>query len=167
MDSIDTHIIRLLQQNARQSVSEISSKVGLSVPAVSERIKKVEASGAIEQYTAIIAPAALGKGLTALMFVSLERPQFTEKFLSFVNLQEDILECHYIAGDFDYLLKIVTEGTATLEKLLTRIKSVPGIQKTRTMVVLCTVKNKHSVSPAENSESESGHYNDSRHPKRD
>jgi Lrp/AsnC family leucine-responsive transcriptional regulator len=154
MDLIDNQILRLLQQNARMSVSEISSKVNLSVPAVSDRIKKIEASGVIEQYTTIISSAALKKELAALMFVSLEKPQYSEKFRSFVDTEDDILECHYIAGDFDYLLKIITENTGTLEKLLNKIKSVPGIQKTRTSVVLLTVKNKHSITPSDHFENE-------------
>jgi len=152
MDNIDKQILRLLQQNARLSLSEISSKVSLSVPAVSDRIKKIEASGLIEQFTAILNPKMLKKELTALMFVSLERPQYADKFLSFVEQRNEILECHYIAGDFDYVLKIITENTGSLEKLLTRIKSVPGIQKTRTIVVLCTVKNRHSVTPVDSAE---------------
>ena len=81
------------------------------------------------------------------MFVSLEIPKFNDKFTEFVSAENEILECYYLAGDFDYALKIVTASTATLEALLHRIKSVPGIQKTRTLVVLSTVKNKFSVSP--------------------
>ena len=146
MDSIDKKILKLLQSNARMTASEISGIVSLSVPACSERLKKLESSGIIRQYTAIIDSGYLKKTLTAMMFVSLERPKFTEKFQEAVNVESDILECHYLAGDFDYLLKIVTENTDTLEKLLNRIKSVPGVQKTRTIVVLSTVKNNYSVS---------------------
>lgn len=147
MDKIDIKILKLLQRNARITVSEISSQINLSIPAVSDRLKKLETSGVIQQYTAIINPQLMGKELTAIMFVSLERPRFTDRFIEFVNGEEDILECHYLAGDFDYSLKIVTENTATLEKLLTRIKSLQGIQKTRTMVVLSTVKDSYSVAP--------------------
>jgi len=63
--------------------------------------------------------------------VSLEKPHYSEHFVSFVNTQDEILECLYLAGDFDCLMKIVTESTETLERLLTRIKSVPGKQKRR------------------------------------
>ncbi len=156
MDHIDNQILGLLVQNARISVSEISSRVNLSIPAVSDRIRKIEASGVIEQYAAIIQPAAVGRKLAAQMFVSLERPQYAERFISFVQTEEEILECHYIAGDFDYLLKIITENTDTLERLLTKIKSVPGIQKTRPCVVLCTVKNRHSIMPPEHFDNDKG-----------
>jgi len=149
MDSIDRQIITILQKNARSSISEISSRVNLSIPATSDRIRKIEAAGIITQYTAIVNAAALNMKLTAMMFVSLEKPHYSEHFVSFVNTQDEILECHYLAGDFDYLMKIVTESTESLERLLTRIKSVPGIQKTQTIVTLCTVKNVHSVLPHE------------------
>lgn len=146
MDSIDMKILSLLQKNARMTASEISGIVNLSVPACSERLKKLESSGVIKQYTAIIDNGFLKKTLTAIMFISLERPKFTDKFLEAINVENDILECHYLTGDFDYLLKIVTENTDSLERLLNRIKSVQGVQKTRTIVVLSTVKNNYSVS---------------------
>ena len=147
MDSIDRQIITILQKNARSSISEISAKVNLSIPATSDRIRKIETAGIITQYTAIVNPSALNMKLTAMMFISLEKPHFSEHFVAFVNTQDEILECHYLAGDFDYLIKIVTESTETLERLLTRIKSLSGVQKTQTIVTLCTVKNNHSVIP--------------------
>jgi Lrp/AsnC family leucine-responsive transcriptional regulator len=156
MDYINRQILKLLQQNARLSVSDISANVNLSVPAVSDRMKKLETSGIIQQYTTILNPSALKKDLTAMMFVSLERPQFSEKFVSYVNTMDEILECHYLAGDFDYMLKIITENTGTLGDLLTKIKGVQGIQKTRTIVVLSTVKNNHSITAKENIKYEKG-----------
>ena len=150
MDDIDENILRLLQLNARTPVSEISLKVGLSVPAVSGRIRKLESSGVIKQYTAILNPSMLKKELTALMFVDLDRPQFSDRLVKFVALEDEILECQYITGDFDYVLKIVTENSQSLERLLTRIKSNPGIKKTRTIVVLCTVKNQYSIAATGN-----------------
>lgn len=149
MDSIDIKIIGLLQKNARITASEIGGRINLSVPAVSERLKKLESSGIIEQYTAIINHRQLNKHLTAIMFISLERPKFTDRFVEFVSGEGEILECHYLAGDFDYSLKILTESTETLEALLNRIKSVQGVQKTRTIVVLSTIKNNYSITLGE------------------
>ena len=120
MDDIDIKIIRLLQNHARMTVSEISTRVNLSVPADSERFKKLESTGIIQQYTAIVNPSKVHKDLMAIMFISLERPQFTDHFVDFIKGQKDILECHYLAGDYDYALKIVTDNTATLESLLNR-----------------------------------------------
>lgn len=147
MDNIDINILKILQNNARVTTSEISSKVNLSIPAVSERLKKLEATGIIQQYTTILNPQKLNKNLTAIMSVSLERPKFNENFVEFIGKEDEVIECHYLTGDFDYVLQIITENTATLEKILNKIKSVQGVQKTRTAVVLSTVKNQHSIIP--------------------
>lgn len=149
MDAIDVKIIRLLQKNARVTASEISNEINMSVPAVSERLKKLEASGIIQQYTAIVNPRKLKKDLTAIMFISLERPKYAEKFADAIKLEDEVLECHYLAGDYDYSLKIITENTYTLQNLINRIKSVQGVQKTKTTVILSTVKNNYSVIPDE------------------
>lgn len=113
---------------------KISAKVNLSIPATSDRIRKIRDRW---NHHAIYGhrrnPSALNMKLTAMMFISLEKPHFSEHFVAFVNTQDEILECHYLAGDFDYLIKIVTESTETLERLLTRIKSVSGVQ-TQTIV---------------------------------
>lgn len=149
MDSLDIKILKLLQNNARVTVSEISSKINLSIPAVSDRLKKLDASGVIEKYTVIINAKKLNRNLTAIMFVSLESPKHTNKFLESVQREEEILECHYLAGDYDYALKIITENTETLEKLLNKIKGLNGISKTKTTVSLSTIKNNYSVMPSE------------------
>ena len=84
MDDLDIKIIKLLQANARMTVSEMSNQINLSVPAVSDRLKKLESSGLIEKYVAILNPGRFRKELTAMMFISLERPKFNEKFVEFV-----------------------------------------------------------------------------------
>lgn len=147
MDSIDKKILRLLQANARVTASEIAGEVNLSIPAVSERLKKLETSGIIKQYTTIINPEMLNKTLMAIIFITLERPKYSEIFADFVKGKNDILECHYLAGDYDYALKIMTENTATLQELLNHIKSVQGVQKTRTIIILSSTKNNYSVVP--------------------
>ncbi|MDF2594903.1 MAG: putative transcriptional regulator, Lrp family [Clostridia bacterium] len=149
MDAIDLAILKELQENGRESLSEIGSKINLSVSAVGERIKKLERSGVINQYTTIISGKHFNKELTALMFISLESPKFIDNFLKFVNEENDILECHYIAGNYDYMIKIVTNNPESLEKILNKVKSVPGIIKTYTNVVLKTTKNNYSICPSE------------------
>ncbi|MTK11861.1 MAG: Lrp/AsnC family transcriptional regulator [Clostridiaceae bacterium] len=149
MDSLDVKILKLLENNARVTASEISSKINLSIPAVSDRLKKLDASGVIEKYTVIINSKKLNRNLTVIMFISLESPKYTNKFLEEVQREEEILECHYLAGDYDYALKIITENTETLEKLLNKIKGLNGISKTKTTVSLSTIKNNYSVMPSE------------------
>jgi len=148
MDAIDVRILELLQQNARISVSEISKNVNLSLSAVSERLKKLEASKVIKSYTIILNPEYLGKELSVIMNISLENPDHTMDFIEFIMAESEILECHYITGEYDYALKITTKNTQTLEHMMNRIKSVPGIKKTQTNVILSTLKNLYSVRPS-------------------
>lgn len=145
MDNIDIKIIKLLQSNSRMTASEISGKINLSIPAVSDRLKKLDTSGIIEKYTIILNAKKLNKSLTAIMWVSLDNPKFADKFIGFVKSEDEIIECHYLAGDFDYSLKIITENTETLEIILDKIKLVPGVMKTKTTVTLSTIKNSYSV----------------------
>lgn len=147
MDAIDLKILKILRGNARVSFLAIGKAVNLSTSAVVERVKKLENSGAISAYTAIIDGKAFEKELTALMFISLESPKFNDGFLEFVAKENDILECHYITGNYDYTLKIVTKNPSTLEQLLNKVKSQPGVMKTYTNVVLKTIKNEYSITP--------------------
>lgn len=150
MDSIDVKILEVLQENSRISISELSKKVNLSLSAVSERIKKLESSGTIEQYTAIIDAEAMNKSLSVLMMISIDNSDAEQKFYRLVQEDGEILECHHITGDYDWIIKIVTESTATLETLMTRIKSIDGVRGTQTIVFLSTQKMRHSVAPTAN-----------------
>ena len=147
MDDIDRKILRRLQRNARVTISDLSSEIALSMPAISERIKKLEASGVIKQYTTILDPAMLNKHLMALMFLRFDNPKHGDQFASLVKAEPEIKECYYITGDFDYSLKILTENTRTLEKLLTRIKNASGVVKTQTIVILSTITDSPSILP--------------------
>lgn len=149
MDSLDIKILKLLQKNARITASEISSKINLSVPAVSDRLRKLDASGVIEKYTIIINAKKLNRNITVIMFISLESPKYINKFLEAIDKEDEIIECHYLAGDYDYALKIITENTETLEKIINKIKSMNGIIKTKTTVTLSTIKNNYSIMPTE------------------
>ncbi|WP_027400434.1 Lrp/AsnC family transcriptional regulator [Anaerovorax odorimutans] len=147
MDIIDAKILAILQDNSRASISELSKAVDLSLSAVSERLKKLEHSNIIEKYTVILNRNTLGQDLSVMMNISLECPTHTNTFLETVKKEHEILECHYVTGEYDYLLKITTKNTATLEALMNRIKSLPGIKRTQTNVILSSVKHLHSVSP--------------------
>lgn len=147
MDQMDKSILHLLEENARMTVSEISNRINLSVSAVSERLKKLEHTGIIEQYTTIINPKYLNKNLKAIMQLALDDQSFADAFEVYVEQEDEILECLYIAGEFDYLIKIVTEDTESLREILLRIKGMEGVGKTKTTVSLSTLKNRHSILP--------------------
>lgn len=152
MDSIDVEILKLLQKNARVTASEIANVVSLSVPAISERLKKLDSAGIIQKYTIILSTQKMKKNLVAYMFVSLKHPNYIEGFVDLVEKENEIIECNYLAGDFDYLIKIITEDTKSLEEVLNRIKTGAGVQKTKTIVTLSTVKNTYSIPPYEGME---------------
>lgn len=144
MDIIDVKIINYLMENSRMNSSDISEKIKLSVSAVIERIKKLENSGIIKQYSLILNNNALGKDIAALISVSLDNPRFNQSFEEMIRQNSHIVEAHYIAGDYDYSLKIVTSNTKSLEKVLNDIKSINGVSKTRTMIIFSTIKEAHS-----------------------
>ena len=83
----------------------------------------------------------------ALMFLRFDNPKHGDQFTCLVKDEPEIKECYYITGDFDYSLKILTENTRTLEKLLTRIKNAPGVVKTQTIVILSTITDSPSILP--------------------
>jgi len=147
MDAIDSKILEALQENSRVSISDLSKQVNLSLSAVSERLKKLEASNIIEKYTVILDSTALGQELSVVMNISLENPRHTNEFVDIVNKESEILECHYVTGEYDYILRITTKNTATLECLMNRIKSIPGIKRTQTNVILSTIKHLYSITP--------------------
>ena len=147
MDELDHQILKYLKDNSRMRISVISQKVNLSVTAIIDRIKKLEASGIIKQYTTVIDPGKIGKDITAFISVSLEHPKYNDEFISMVTQNSEILECHYITGDYDFLLKVVTGGSGSLERVLNYIKSLHGVAITRTLVVLSTLKNEISILP--------------------
>jgi Lrp/AsnC family leucine-responsive transcriptional regulator len=145
MDGTDIKIINCLSVNSRINASDIAEKVNLSVSAVIERIKKLEASGVIKKYTVILDNASLGKDISAMMFVNMENPRFNGGFENMVKTHSQITECNYMAGDYDYLIKIVTANTSSLERVLNDIKCVPGVSKTRTSIVLSSIKQEYST----------------------
>lgn len=147
MDKIDLEILACLKENARMKASDISKKINLSVSAVIERIKKLEANGTIEKYTITLNQKQLGNDLIALMEVSLEHPKYYDVFAEMVRDTESIQSCYYLTGEYDFMLKIFTDSSDSLEKLHRKIKSVSGVQSTRTHFVLKSVKSNSSVIP--------------------
>ncbi len=143
MDALDYQILTCLKENARENASNIGAKINLSTSAVIERIKKLENSGVIEKYTTLINQNRIGRELTAFINVRLEHPKFYDRFVETIHQKAAISECYYIAGDFDFLLKVVVTTRSMLEEVLNNIKSIDGVSLTRTTVVLST--NKHEV----------------------
>ena len=149
MDAIDYKILRCLKENARQKASTIGETINLSVSAVLERIRKMEKSGLIDGYTVMLDQKQLGNDVTALMEVSLEHPRYYDSFADMVKENENIISCDYLTGDFDFMLKILTDTSDNLEYIHRQIKSLEGVSATRTHFVLKTIKNERTVIPDE------------------
>ena len=149
MDDIDQRLLGLLQRNGRATQLELSREVGLSQPAVAERIKKLEERGVILGYTARVDATLLGMDVTAFIGVGIEHPKFFDEFLRRVKGLEEVLECHRVAGEDSYLLKVRTRNTRTLDRLLIEgLRSIPGVTRTCTTIVLASIKEEMHVHPA-------------------
>lgn len=141
MDQIDSSILEAMKSNSRSTASEISKKVKLSIPAVSERIKKLEESNIIEQYTIKINRETMGYKLLTVIFVSIDQTSNIDNFRESIVKFSEVLECHHMAGEYDYMLKVLLKDTSELENFISRrLKSIKGVQKTNSLIVLSTLK---------------------------
>lgn len=147
MDNIDYKILRILQKNARETASNISKEIHLSVSAVIERIRKMEETGVIKNYTIVVDDKLTGNVMTALMEVRLENPRHYEQFAERLKDIDEIVSCYYQTGDFDFLLKISCGSSEELEEIHRHLMSIEGISATRTHVVLKNVKNIYTAIP--------------------
>ena len=139
MDNTDCTILEALKRNARASASQIGEAVGLSVPAAAARIRKLEENGVILQYTVRLDRSKTGHGLTAFVFVSV-RSDCIDTFRETTVLFTQVLECHHIAGEYDYLLKVAAADTSALEIFLRALKKQDGILRSNTVITLTTLK---------------------------
>ena len=143
LDSIDRDILTQLQSDGRMSNVELSRKVGISPPATLERVKKLEQSGVIRGYAALTSPRELGLSCTSFVEVTLGRHgrEGVERFISNVTALPEVLECHHITGDADFLLKVVTWDIPSYEDfVLRKLTALPDVQHLKTLVVLSTLK---------------------------
>jgi Lrp/AsnC family leucine-responsive transcriptional regulator len=140
LDDIDLQILDLLQKGGRTRRNELAEKVGLSLPAASERLRKLEEHGYITGYFAKLDHKRFGKDITAFVIVTVDSSRHFSSFVEHCQNADEILECHAITGDGTHMLKVRTENTGSLEKLLAKMQTWQGVVKTTTSVVLSTQK---------------------------
>ncbi len=127
--------------DGRATWSDLASQCGVSSPAISDRVRRLEKRSIIQGYRVVVDPMQLGYDVTAFVAVVLEHPQYRQVFLDYVQDTPAIQECHHVAGDGDYLLKVRCGRMADLERILSEeIKGLPGILQTKTSIALSTVK---------------------------
>ena len=148
LDDIDYKIIELLQQNARMTQLDIAAAVGMSQPAVAERMRRIEQEGVITAYFARVDGRRLGKDITAFIGVGIEHPKYNTGFAKKILAIPDVLECHHVTGPYSYLLKVVTESTGSLDRLISEwLRRIPGVTRTHTTIVMSSVKESTYVKP--------------------
>ena len=138
LDEIDLQILALLQEHCKLPLAKIGQRVGLSAPAVIERIKKLEESGVITGYSAMLDARKLGCDITAFIGVLTSHPKSIVDVEQQIESRLEVLECHHVTGSYTLLLKVKTANTTTLEELISHLRSIEGVSRTETMVVLST-----------------------------
>lgn len=135
LDETDRKIIEILQEDGRISMKDLGKLIGLTSPAVSERIKRLENCGIISGYKAIINPDALGRNIKAFIHISLPGSQSYAEFLENAKNDPRIVECHHITGDDCLLLKVLVNDMQELENVIDSIKKIGS---TKTSLILST-----------------------------
>jgi Lrp/AsnC family leucine-responsive transcriptional regulator len=148
LDKTDLAILRLLQQNARITIKEISEKVHLSNTPVHERIKRMEESGVIKQYITLLNGSKVKKGLMVICYISLRQHSKTagDKFINAILEMNEVLECLTISGQFDFMLKVVAENMdAYYDFHVNRLSQIENIGNVQSVFVMGVIKQTHQL----------------------
>ena len=140
MDEKDKLILSLLQKDGRMTASEIAEKVDLSVPAVTERIRKLTEGGVLKDFRAVLDAKKVDYDVTAYILLDMSSSNSYGDMVQYAQDNNEVLECHSITGEGSHILKVRTHDTSSLESLLRNIQSWPGVIRTHTMIVMSTFK---------------------------
>lgn len=141
LDEIDCKALHHLMLSGRMTWADLASLLQLSAPATADRVRRLEERGVIKGYAALVEPEEIGYNLTAFVAVTLERPEHRAPFLELLKRLQEVQECHHVAGEDDYWLKVRCLNTRDLERLISEeLKGLPGVLRTRTTIVLSTLK---------------------------
>tara|TARA_B100001996_G_scaffold259306_1_gene201713 strand:- start:218 stop:697 length:480 start_codon:yes stop_codon:yes gene_type:complete len=140
LDSVDKKILSILKNNARNSVSNIAEEINLSIPATSDRIKKMEDMDIIVGYKTVINPQKVGLDLLALITIISESSADYEKIITYANQADEIVECFATTGRGSHILIVQTKDSQSLEQLLRTIQSWPNVMRTETQIILSANK---------------------------
>ena len=140
LDSVDKKILSILKNNARNSVSNIAEEINLSIPATSDRIKKMEDMDIIVGYKTIVNPQKIGLDILALITIISESSADYEKIITYANQTDEIVECFATTGRGSHILIVQTKNSQSLEQLLRTIQSWPNVIRTETQIILSANK---------------------------
>lgn len=150
LDEVDRTILTLLQRNARMTNAAIAREVGLTPPATLERTRRLEADGVIRGYHAELDPEVLGYGMTVVLLIRLDSPgrRALDAFREAIQHAPEVVECLYLTGTSDFLLKVRTADVSGYRRLLeTTVSELPGLDRVESMVVLETYKDERFLTP--------------------
>ena len=145
LDELDLTILRTLQQSGRTKRNVLAEQVGLSIPSVSDRLKKLEDNGIIEGYYTKVKRQAFGFDILAFILVMMDSSKHYKDLIKHVEKHPNIIECYSVLGEGSHLLKVAVKNTESLEKLLSEIQTWLGVTSTKTTYVLSTIKETTSI----------------------
>src|SRR5215203_4884926 len=148
LDKTDLAILKLLQQNARITIKEISEKVHLSTTPVHERIRRMEENGVIKQYATIVNGAMVKKGLLVICYVSLKQHSKNAgaKFIKSILEMNEVIECLTISGEFDFMLKVIVENMdAYYDFHVNRLSEIENVGNVQSVFVMGVIKQTHQI----------------------
>ena len=140
LDSVDKKILSILKNNARNSVSNIAEEINLSIPATSDRIKKMEDMDIIVGYKTVVNPQKVGLDILALITIISESSADYGKIITYANQTDEIVECFATTGRGSHILIVQTKDSQSLEQLLRTIQSWPNVMRTETQIILSANK---------------------------
>jgi Lrp/AsnC family leucine-responsive transcriptional regulator len=143
LDKTDIKISNILQENGRITNAKLAAEIGISPPAMLERVKRLEASGVIKKYLTILDREKTGFGLMAIIIISLSLHQISslQQVKERLIILEEVLECYQLTGDVDFMLKVAVRDMPSYTAFINdKLSSIPGIQNIRTSFVLDTLK---------------------------
>lgn len=143
LDAVDRRLLTLLQDSGRATHRELARQVELSPPALQKRLQKLQDAGVIQRYAALVDREAVGLDLLCFVQVTLahHEPEAVQGFRDALRGIPEVLECHHLTGEFDYLMKVVVRNHKALERLLfEKLTPIRGVDKVRTSIVLRAIK---------------------------
>lgn len=148
LDKIDTQILSLLQKNSNRTTKSIAKVLGMTTSPVFERIKKLEKDGYIKKYVAVLDNKKIGLKLTVFIGITLQghTRSYLEKFVKEINNFPEIVECHRVSGNFDYLLKLVVEDIEAYETfIMSKLTLLPYLGNVQSLITLSTGKETNEI----------------------
>jgi len=145
LDDVDKKLLNLLQADSKVSYAKLGRRLGVSSSGVHKRVKRLLDAGVIKNFVALVNPQIVGKKLKAFIGIS-TLPGTCREVITQLSRRREVLEIHEVAGEHDLFVKLLTDDTLMLNKIIHEIDRIPGISSTRTLIVLKTEKETSAVS---------------------